>query len=75
MESNSGEISNAYKANKSKVIEKLRESIAGEQIEIEESAMNAAVEKLLKDDVEYSGKAIELIDKLDKMIKINKKTF
>ena len=73
MESNSVETSNAYKVNKSKVLEKLPKSIASKQTEIEESAMSAAVEKLLKDDVEYSGKAIELIDKMNKMIKIDKK--
>ena len=35
--------------------------------------MNAAVEKLLRDDVECSGKTIELIGKMDNVIKINKK--
>ena len=35
--------------------------------------MNAAVEKPLRDDVECSGKTIELIGKMDNVIKINKK--
>ena len=72
MESNSGEISNAYKTSKSKVLEKLQESIASEQIEIEGSAISVAVEKLLKNDVGHPSKDIELIGKMDKMIKINK---
>ena len=73
MESDSDETSKAYKANKSKVLEKLRKSITSKQTENEKSAMNAAVEKMLKDDVEDSDEAAELINKMDNMIKINKK--
>ena len=60
-----------YKVSKSKILEKLRESITGEQIESKESVMNVDIKKPLEN-VENPAKAAKLIKKMDKMIKINK---
>ena len=68
------ETSKSYKVNKSKVLEKLRKSITSKQIEIKEFAINVVVKKPLKD-VEDLYEAVKLINRMDKMIKINKKTF
>ena len=46
MESNSDKTSKTYKANKSKVLEKLRKSIISKQTDNKESAMNINVKKL-----------------------------
>ena len=56
---------------KSKILEKLRESITGEQTESKESVMNVDIKKPLES-VENPDKAAKLIKKMDKMIKINK---
>ena len=60
-----------YKVSKSKILEKLRESITGEQTESKESVMNVDIKKPLES-VENPDKAAKLIKKMDKMIKINK---
>ena len=56
---------------KSVILEKLRKSIIIEQTESEESEMNDDVEKPL-DDVKDPDKAVKLINRMDKMIKMKK---
>ena len=56
---------------KSKILEKLRESITDEQTESKESMMNVDIKEPRKE-VKNSDEAAKLIKKMDKMIKISK---